>query len=218
MLYTLLAFVFAIVAVLIIHSAINMLLATSWFMGWLRGMFGMSLIAVAVIAGLLAYDIYTYKPILADQRVATVSFEMVEPQFFTAVVISRNGQEQHFKLRGDQWQLDARVIKWEGLLAALDLRPAYRLDRLSSRFYDIQKETSESRTTYPIVSSIWAIDLWQFIHKHDRLFSILDTHSGAPAYMPMKNGALYEISLSGKGVAITRPLNDEAEKAVAEWH
>lgn len=218
MLYTLFAFVFAIVAVLIIHSAINMLLAASWFLGWLRGMLGLGLLSLAAVTGLLAYDIYTYKPIVLDRPVATVSFELIEPQYFTAVVVARNGKEQRFKLRGDQWQLDARVIKWEGLLSTLEIKPAFRLDRLSGRFYDMQKETSESRTTYSIVESLFGVDLWKFIRNNDKLFSLVDTSSGTPAYLPMKNGALYEVTLSTSGVVLTKALNEAAEQAVAEWH
>jgi len=217
MIYTLLAFVFAGVAVLVIHRAITMLLAASWFMGWLRGMLGLSLLVIAVGAGLLAYDIYTYRPVLLEQPVATVSFEGTEPQHFTAVVVEQSGSEKRVSLHGDQWQLNARFLKWKGFLSSMDIKPAYRLDRLSGRFYDIQAESSETRTHHSITTSFLGIDLWRFIYDHPKWFPIIDTTYGSATYLPMKVGALYEVYLSNAGL-VARPLNDAAKKAISEWH
>lgn len=217
MIYTLLAFVFAGIAILIIHRAVTLLLATSWFMGWLRGMFGLSLLAIAIGAALVAYDVYTYKPVLLEQAVATVSFEGTEPQHFTAVVVEQSGREKRFALHGDQWQLDARLIKWKGFLESMNIKPAYRLDRLSGRFYDIQAETLEKRTHYSIVASLLGIDVWKFMYTHASWFPIFETSYGSATYLPMKVGALYEIYLSNVGL-VARPLNDAAKKALSEWH
>lgn len=216
MLYTLIAFIFAVLAVLIIHRAINLLVKTNWFMGWLRGSVGMALVVIAIGAGLAAYDVFTYKSVLIDQPVATVSFESFEPQSFTAVVVEKNGVEQRFDLQGEQWQLDARIIKWKGFIAAFDVKPAYRLDKLSGRFYDIQKETMEKRTPSRIVSSILGIDIWKFVYDRPKWFPVIDASYGSAAYLPMKPGALYEVYLSTNGL-VAKPLNDVAKKAVGEW-
>jgi len=154
---------------------------------------------------------------LLEQPVATVSFESSEPQHFVAIVVGRNGKEQRFNLNGDQWQLDTRLIKWRGLLSALDIKPGYRLDRLSGRFYDIQKETAENRTSYSIINSLLALDVWRCMHNHANWFPVADTSYGSATYLPMKKGALYEIYLSNIGL-VARPLNDVAKKAVDEWH
>src|SRR5690625_5714508 len=55
---------------------------------------------------------------------------------------SSDGTEQEFDLRGDQWQLDARIIKWQGFVAAMGVKPGYRLDRISGRYYTLEDERS----------------------------------------------------------------------------
>src|SRR5690625_7570671 len=59
---------------------------------------------------------------------------------------SSDGTEQEFDLRGDQWQLDARIIKWQGFVAAMGVKPGYRLDRISGRYYTLEDERSAERT------------------------------------------------------------------------
>jgi hypothetical protein len=216
MLYTLVALVIILVAAYIAFRAVKVLWLSSWFMGWLTGMFGLSLLALGVAVGIVAYDIYSYKQILVGQPVATINFEAIEDQYFDAQVVDSTGNQQRFSLHGDQWQLDARIIKWNGYFSGFDIKPAFRLDRLSGRYYDIHKETTEKRSNFSLVKSPLQLDLWQFINEHPSWFSVVDANYGTARFLPMKSGALYEISLTNTGLNV-RPLNDVASKAIAEW-
>lgn len=216
MLYTLVALVIILIAAYIAFRALKVLWLSSWFLGWVTGMFGLALLAVGGAIGVVAYDIYSYKQILVGQPVATINFESIEEQYFDAVVVDANGKQQRFNLHGDQWQLDARIIKWQGYFSGFNIKPAYRLDRLSGRYYDIHKETVEKRSTFSIVKSPLKLDVWQLIHEQSKWFPVLDASYGTARYLPMKNGALYEISLSTAGLNV-RPLNDVASQAIAEW-
>jgi hypothetical protein len=216
MLYTLIALVVVIVAAFIAFRALKILWLSSWFMGWVKGMFGLSLLALGAAVGVLAYDIYSYKQILVGQPVATINFETIEDQYFDAVVVDANGKQQRFSLYGDQWQLDARIIKWQGYFSGFDIKPAYRLDRLSGRYYDLHKETTEKRSNFSIVKSPLQLDVWRLVHEYAKWFSVLDANYGTARYLPMKHGALYEISLTNTGLNV-RPLNDVASNAMSEW-
>ena len=216
MLYTLVALVIILIAAYIAFSALKVLWLNSWFVGWLKGMFGLSLLALGVGIGIVAYDIYSYKQILVGQPVATVNFEAIEDQYFDALVVGADGKQQRFSLHGDQWQLDTRIIKWQGYFSTFNIKPAYRLDRLSGRYYDIHKETTEKRSNFLIVKSLLGLDVWQLIHNNAKYFPVLDASYGTARYLPMKGGALYEISLSTTGLNV-RPLNDVASKAIEEW-
>jgi len=216
MLYTLVALAVVLVAAFIAYRALKMLWLSSWFMGWVKGMFGLSLLVLGVGIGVVAYDIYSYKQILVGQPVATINFETIENQYFDAVVVDTNGKQQRFSLYGDQWQLDARIIKWQGYFSGFNIKPAYRLDRLSGRYYDLHQETTEKRSNYSIVKSPLQLDLWQVIHQYPKWFSVLDANYGSARYLPMKHGALYEISLTNTGLNV-RPLNDVASNAMSEW-
>ncbi len=216
MLYTLAALVVILIAAYISYRALKVLWVNSWFVGWLVGMFGLALLTVGLGIGVIAYDIYTYKQILVGQPVATINFEGIEDKHFDALVVGTDGKQQRYSLRGDQWQLDTRVIKWQGYFSSMNIKPAYRLDRLSGRYYDIHKETTEKRSNFLIVKSLLNLDVWEFVRENSRFFPVLDASYGTARYLPMKSGALYEISLSNTGLNV-RPLNDVASKAIEEW-
>ena len=150
MVYTLIALIVVLVAGYISYQSLKFLWLHDWFLGWVRGIFGLSCLAVAAAIGLIAYDIYSYKQILIDQPIATISFEQIEEQYFDAVVVDAEGKQMRFNMHGDQWQLDARIVKWKGYFSGFDIKPAYRLDRLSGRYYDITKETTAKRSTFSL--------------------------------------------------------------------
>ncbi len=216
MIFTLLAILIALIAVYILYKAAKVLWQNSWFVGFCRGVFGLALIGLAAIIGVVAFDLYSYKQVLQEQVVATINFDKIEDQHYFAVLSDKNGKEQRVELRGDQWQLDARIVKWKGYLATFGLKPAYRLERLSGRYYDIEQETTEKRTAYKVHPDLYGVDVWQLINKHPDWLPVVDAVYGSATYLPMKNGALFEITLSNTGL-VARPVNQVARDAVSAF-
>ncbi|EIK45031.1 hypothetical protein O59_001705 [Cellvibrio sp. BR] len=214
MIFTLLAFFIALIAIFIVYKAGKMLWQNSWFVGFCRGLFGFFLIGVAAVVAVMAFDLYSYKQVLQEQPVATINFDKIEEQHYFAVLSDKNGREQRVELRGDQWQLDARIVKWKGYLAGFGLKPAYRLERLSGRYYDIEQETTEKRTAHSVHPSLYGVDVWQIINDHPEWLPVVDAVYGSATYLPMKDGALFEISLSNTGL-VARPVNQVARDAVS---
>lgn len=214
MIFTLLAFIIALIAIFIVYKAGKMLWQNSWFVGFCRGVFGFFLIGLAAVIAVMAFDLYSYKQVLQEQPVATISFDKIEDQHYFAVLSDKNGQEQRVELRGDQWQLDARIVKWKGYLAGFGLKPAYRLERLSGRYYDIEQETTEKRTAHSVHPSLYGVDVWQIVNNHPDWLPVVDAVYGSATYLPMKDGALFEISLSNTGL-VARPVNQVARDAVS---
>lgn len=217
MLYTLAALVVALLAAYIAYRSLRMLWQNSWISGFFRGLFGLSLLAVGTLIALMAFDVYSYKQILEEQVVATLNFEQIENQHYDAVLVDKEGNQQRFSIRGDQWQLDARIIKWKGYFASFGIKPAFRLERISGRYYDLEQETSAKRTAYAIHPSLYGIDLWQLLNKNPNWVPVIDAIYGSATYLPMKDGALFEVTLSNTGL-VARPLNDSAREAVAEFN
>lgn len=216
MIFTLLALLIGLIAVYILYKAARILWQNSWFVGFCRGLFGLVLIGLAAVIAVTAFDLYSYKQVLQEQVVATINFDKIEDQHYFAVLSDKNGKEQRVELRGDQWQLDARIVKWKGYLATFGLKPAYRLERLSGRYYDIEQETTEKRTAYRVHPDLYGVDLWQVVNKHPDWLPVVDAVYGSATYLPMKDGALFEITLSNTGL-VARPVNQVARDAVSTF-
>ncbi|WP_052417364.1 hypothetical protein [Cellvibrio mixtus] len=216
MIFTLIALFISLLALYVAYRAARLLWQNSWFVGFCRGLFGLGLLAIAALIALTAFDVYSYKQVLQEQVVATINFDRIEDQYFFAVLADKEGNEQRVELRGDQWQLDARIVKWDGYLATLGIKPAYRLERLSGRYYDIEKETSAKRTAYTVHHSLYGVDVWKILNTYPDWIPVVDAVYGSATYLPMKDGALFEITLSNTGL-VARPMNAAARDAVAEF-
>jgi hypothetical protein len=217
MIFTLLAIFIGLIALYLAYKAVSLLWKNSWFVGFCRGIFGLTLLAAGALVALTAYDVYSYKQVLQEQAVATINFDKIEEQHYFAVLSDKDGKEQRVEIRGDQWQLDARIVKWKGYLSTFGIKPAFRLERLSGRYYDIEQETTAKRTAYTVHDSLYGVDLWRLLHSNPSWAPVIDAVYGSATYLPMKDGALFEISLSNTGL-VARPINEVAREAVAEFN
>lgn len=213
MFYTLIAILVGFIALYVAYRALRLLALHSWILGFLRGLLGLGLLLLAGLIALVAYDVYSYKQILQEQSIATLSFEEIEPQYFDVRLVDKSGQEERFKLRGDQWQLDARIVKWQGYIATLGVKPAYRLERLSGRYFNIEQETTAQRTAYELNKSVYSVDVWSLLNKYPDWLPAVDAVYGSATYLPLKDKALFEVTLSYTGL-LARPLNEPAREAV----
>src|SRR2546428_2645954 len=94
---------------------------------------GACVVLLGVAAGLTAASLRTYQRLTHEQLAARVSIRQLGERRFALTLQPPAETPRQFEVRGDEWQIDARVLKWRGLatLAGLDTR--YRLDRPSPR-------------------------------------------------------------------------------------
>jgi len=184
-----------------------------WFQQWLRGSLGLSLVGFSLLLILVAVNLYTYQQLTSEKPVATISIKKQERQVYTVKIDVPNGQKFTFELYGDLWQLDARIIKWHGILNAAGLKPGYKLDRIQGRYISIEDERSKQRSVYALTDATFGIDIWKALQNGSIWLPWVDTSYGSATYVPMKDGAIYTVNLSATGL-LARPLNDVAEKAI----
>jgi hypothetical protein len=177
---------------------------------------GVVLLAVAAVLFLLSLNLHTYGRLTHEQPVAEIVFEGRGPQRYRATLAQvPSGEMQMFILAGDEWQLDARVLKWQGWANLLGLDAQYRLERVSGRYRDIEQERHAERTVYAL-SENPGLDLWTLSVDYPRWLPFVDAVYGSATYLPMAEGARYEVSITQSGL-VARPLNDAAKTAAGSW-
>lgn len=217
MVYHSIGVLFAIIGGLVLLLVLKAMLRKGWLLGWIKGTVNFVILGVALALGLIAWDVFSYQQLSKESSVATISFEQLGDQHYQAVLALADGEERRFDLKGDQWQLDARIFKWSPTLARLGMQPGYRLDRLSGRYYSLDKERHAERTVYDLNPSAYSVDVWQWFNSLDNRITWLDALYGSATFVPMTGGALYEIKLSQSGL-LSRPLNEPAKQALTRWH
>jgi len=168
------------------------------------------LLAAAISSG-LALALRSYQLLSAEAPIATLTARQLAPQQFAVRIDLPDGMQQSAELHGDEWQLDARVIKWTPRAVTLGAQPLYRLDRLVSRYRD----AAQAQTTPPSVVALnedSIVDLWQLKRRFPRWLPWIDADYGSAAYLPLVDGGKYTATLSAAGGLIARP----ADAATAE--
>ncbi len=164
---------------------------------------------------LLAFSYYGYGRLVDEQLVSKIEFSQSAPGEYVARLMVAGEPDRLLQMRGDEWQMDARVVTWKPPFTLLGLDPIYQLDRLSGRYSDIGDEKLEPRTVYALTEEL-TLDVWRVAHRFPRLLPGVDAYYGTATYVPMADGARFEVTLS-RDALIARPANDAARKAVGDW-
>jgi len=182
---------------------------------------GVALVAVAGAAALLGLDVLGYNRLTYERPVATIELHNKGPRLFEAILAQPPGPEhpagsaQTYLIHGDDWRIEARVLKWKPWANVLGLDSQYQLDRLSGRYEDTESELHAERSVYDLrPAASQRVDLWKLARRYGKRWPGVDTLYGSAAYMPMADGAKYEVWITQSGL-IARPANTVANQATA---
>ena len=180
-----------------------------------RMLFGLVLLLSFAFVAAVALDLRTYLRLTYEQPVATLGFTAMGPQDFKVTLTDARGRITSAELHGDDWQLDARVLKWKGFATVLGLDPVYRLDRLEGRYHSAGQESHDYHSVVEL-SGDAGLDLWSLAQKNAGWLPWVDAGYGSATYLPMADGAQYTVSLSPTGL-LARPANVAAQGALSHW-
>jgi len=204
-----------IIALLLAAAAVRRMRAWQFRRGSVY-LLGAAVVAALGVGGaMLGASLHTYARLTHEQEAARAVLRALGPQRYELLLVRVGEPAQRFELRGDEWQIDARVLKWRGLGSLLGFDTVYRFERLSGRYADNDRERKAPRSVHAL-SPQGAVDFWQLLKKYHGYLPLADALYGSAAYVPMADGAQYVVSVSATGLLI-RPLNDAATKAVGGW-
>jgi hypothetical protein len=151
--------------------------------------------ALCGIAVVLMFTVLSYGRLVEEELVSRITFRRISPEEFQARLMIPGEEDRFFILRGDEWQMDARILTWKPPATILGMDPMYQLDRLSGRYAEIDREVSEVRTVHSLAPTI-PVDMWRIARRFPMLTPGVDAYYGTATYVPMADGAHYEVSLS----------------------
>lgn len=217
MTFTALIVVFALAGILFLFAALRRLRRRRFGLGGaLNGGAALILILFSVGSALMAVNLRTFQRLGFEQPAGELQLMRTGEREFNAVLTYPSGQRANFALSGDEWQVDARVLKWHAFANVIGFDAAYRLERISGRYSRIEDERSQARTVYSL-NPAQRIDPWELVHRYHSWIPWMDALYGSATFLPMADGALYEINVAQSGL-IARPLNQAARDAVGSWH
>lgn len=216
MTFTALIIALALAGILFLILAVRRLRRRRTVGGALHGAAALIFVLLSVCVLMLAANLRTYQRLSFEQPAGELQLTRTADRQFNAVLTYPNGEHSSFALRGDEWQIDARVLKWHAFANLVGFDTAYRLERLGGRYTSIEDERTQARTVYSL-NPPQRIDPWDLVHRYHSWVPWMDALYGSATFLPMADGALFEIKVSQSGL-VARPLNQAARDAVGSWH
>ena len=180
------------------------------------GMAGVCLISLAGLAFMVGLNLLTYHRLTYEHPILKIHFREISPEQYEATLTDTgSGASKRYNLAGNEWQLDARVLRWPPWLQIAGFNSGYRLERLSGRYNTVEDELHKSRSVYDLARN-QGLDIWSLTRRYAKWLNWADAYYGSATYLPMNNNADYEVSISQYGL-IARPANASANESVSTW-
>lgn len=161
------------------------------------------LMVLAVVTGAGGMALRGYRVLGAETPVATVIAHRLGPQYWHLTLKLPGGETRGLPLDGDDFRLEAVVVKWRLPAELAGIPPLYRLDRLSGR-YDDAGQAGEARSTiYDLRAP--GLDLFSLRRRYPHWLPMVDTVFGSGVYLPLVDGGHYRVSLMATGALVARP-------------
>lgn len=193
------------------------------FAGVARLAFGTGFIGLAGVVAFVGLNIQTYKRLTYERPVANIKFTAVPGQTDAyaadvtlqdgSKVLEANGAMPVFV--GNQWQFDARVIKFKPMANILGYDSIYRLEAMESKLTtQFSSDAVRRGDLYRIniVSAEPGLSVSDLASKYGSRFGI-DAEYGSATYQPLGDGFEYDISIT-QDALIARPSNEATRAAI----
>ena len=195
------ALLFSALGLLLLFGAVAALLTIRPFKFLGRTVAGLLFLAIGAGAGLVALGTKGYRPFLQEEVAARVSVRPIGPQRFNATVQFPDGRSKTFEMAGDEFYIDAHILKWRPLLNLLGLHTGYQLDRIAGRYQAIEKERTAPRTIHPLADESW-VSLFRLRQRFEWLDPLLDAQYGSATFTPVNRPADLEVRVSTTGLLV----------------
>lgn len=196
-----------LVGVLLAFGGLGRLFKLKPFSGGFRFLFGVGFLGAAGIISVVGLNLQTYKRLTFERPVAVLSFVTTGVSEQYSVNMTYPGGEQSvLLLNGDEWILNARVVKFKAFSNLLGYNSVYRLERLDGRFQDVGRASefnSHSLSVNP------GIDVVSMAIDNGGRFGVEDARYGSAVYNPMQDGLSFIVCMTQTGL-IARPNNQAA--------
>lgn len=202
-----------VIGLMLVFAGFAKVLGLKPFSGGTRLFFGAGFLGLAGVVAFAGLNLQTYRALTKEREVVTISFEAAPTaETYTATLIYPGGDTDRFELSGDEWNLNARVIKFQPFSNMLGYDSVYKLDRLYGRYEDVGRA---DETVGVRLNANPGLDVRELARQHGGRFGIQDASYGSGVYNPMADGLAYRVYMT-QNALIARSANAATRARVGE--
>lgn len=169
--------------------------------GSLVALIALVLLAGGALCAVLAAGLSGYRSLTREELAVTVHTLPTGPQSFEARFVFPDGSEADYALAGDQFTVEARILKWHPWANLLGLHTAYELDRVTGRYARLADEQQRPRTVFALGAE-HPVDLFAWRQRLPWLAPLVDAEYGSGTFTDAHRIASYEVRVSTSGLLV----------------
>lgn len=163
----------------------------------------LALFSTAAFFGALTIGTQGYRALTSEEVAAVVETRPLGPQRFRVRIRLPDGRVTTHTIAGDEFYIDAHILKWKPIANILGLRTAYELDRVGGRYDRLNDERNAPRTVYD-VGEDKPIDIFSLRQRYALLEPLLDAEYGSATFVTAHQPSTLEVRVSTSGLLIRR--------------
>lgn len=208
-----------LIGILLLVGGIGGLFKLKLISGGFRFLFGGVVLAAAAVVGLIGLNLQTYARLTHEQLAAEVTLVKTGPDSYTAAVAKADAKGQllppkSYPLTGDSFRMEADVITFQPWANIVGVDAMYRFNRIQGRWDSEAQETANPPKPWSMRDAA-GIDIFTLPLGRANPLKHVDAEFVDGFAVPMADGAIYDVSMSQKGL-IPRPKNQVAGNAVEQ--
>jgi len=164
---------------------------------------GLLFLSLSALFATITVSIQGYRALTYEEVAAKVKIEPTGPDMFTARFSFADGRKDTFILAGNEFYVDAHILKWKPVANFFGLHTTYELDRVAGRYIRLEDERSKSRTVFSLSRSK-PLDMFYLRGRYALLKPLLDAEYGSATFIPAKESSEVEVRVSTSGLLVRK--------------
>lgn len=161
----------------------------------------MLMFSLAGLFGTIAIATQGYRALTREEVAVVVNIQPTEPKKFNARFRFPDGREATFDLAGNEFYVDAHILKWKPIVNFLGLHTAYELDRVAGRYTKLEDEQASVRTVFTIAKDK-PVDMFKLCQRYPLFALLVDAEYGSATFIIAEKASEFELRVSTTGLLI----------------
>jgi hypothetical protein len=160
-------------------------------------------LTLSALAATITVATQGYRALTREEVAATVVVDRLTPTHFRAVFAFPDGRTETYMLAGDEFYVDAHILKWKAVANLIGLHTTYELDRVAGRYMDVGEEQTRKRTVFDL-SKGKRMDMYDLRSRFPLFKPLVDAEYGSATFVSVKDKAEFEVRVSTTGLLIRK--------------
>jgi hypothetical protein len=165
------------------------------------GLIALLLAVTAALCATVAAGLQGYRALTREDTVLLVETQPTGPGTFDLRIVYPDGSEERLPLAGDEFVIEARILKWHPWANLLGVHTAYELDRVSGRYRRLEDEQTRPRTVHGLADER-SVDLFAWRQRLSWLAPWVDAEYGSGTFTRADRPARFEVRVSTTGLLV----------------